>query len=891
MTDKKKQTAEEKSAATESGSVPVDPFVICTVHDAFAYTGAYKVRTPFGDTRQALLLTSSSCTPIGATEATQILPGDEVLGFFPEGFSYGFIIKALPPLANDPRNQVPDSWVLRSRAGAPEDKTHQTPYENEDNRLVNASISRPADTLPGDWGQINELGVALFLGKLMTTMRASDLAKIEAFWGDDLLRIFGWNTQQWTAATERFAFDDEGEYSEILRGTPFMWESMGSYATGEEIFEKNEGDDGGLTRGSEKAYYEPKEKKQVMVFRSQHLRGYLGDVSREQIVITPPEAEGVAKQDDPQDFRGLLEIHKMLDGTYAVRSAKQIILEKSLMLPVPWQKRDPDDPKGDHAADPEPNYKAANFYGSGGDPQEKKPYEWSDTENPMTRNNELWDQEEYLFGKFGLQAADAHKEDWQTAEASAIKFSASDEDNVIDEALYKPKMDFKPFKKLPKYADVTIDKREGHAVRYYKTRSSFHMLDDGSIVLEDGYGSQIVMSGGNIEITCQGDVFTRPGRSAITWAPRDIISRAGWCNEITASKKDVRIKGENNVHVYAGDGDKGNILLECRSKADPAASEWDGKQGTDIESKGIILKCKDAAIDIWSDWRVFAGASKEADGIVEISSGLGRTTIAGKQIGNEATERYGVLVGNDRSSTATPSQFAMDTSSAIMVVSVFDINGAVGVWNGSKGGGLLETQFGVHTKGNVMADGSMSCQGAMSANGMSSTSIHNGTGGGSGPGVSPRGSFVDAEANTTKRTLYAEFDNVTLDDSTSGQGNADVHKAVGFSFRNKDQYKIDDDFRVIEARWQQMYRAFSVNTEKWEEPEVNAAESSTKTRPHPGQEGWETESLYKYADPSASKNVDFTTGQAKDRDKQEQEAPTLEDKKLKDEYVINIQTS
>lgn len=883
------KSADAVSHNAEGPDRPADPFVVCTVHDAFAYTGSYKVRTPYGDTRQAVQAIDASATPIGATEFTQILPGDVVLCYFPVGFPYGFVIKVLTPLCNDPRFQIPDSIVARSRVGLIEDKTHHTPYENTENRLINASLGRPLDTLPGDWGVVNEFGLAIFLGKLMAAFKASDLAKIEAFWGDNLLRIFGWNTQQWTAACEHFSFDDEGEYSEITRSTPFMWESLGAYEAGNEIFEKNEGDDGGNVRGSEKAYCEPKEKKQIMVFRDQHLRGYLGDISREQVVTRPPEAPtDPAKQDDPQDYRGLLEIHTMLDGTYAVRSSKQIILEKSLMLPVPWQKRDPDDPEGDHAADPNPNYKAANYYGSG-DTQEKKPYEWSDEENPMIRNNELWEQEEYLFGKFGLQALDAHEEDWETAEAADVKMSESESENIIDETLFSPKMDFEPFKELPKYAEVTIDQRDGYDTRYYRSRSCVHMLDDGSIVLEDGYGSQIVMSGGNIEITCQGDVFTRPGRNAITWAPRDIIQRAGWCAELTAAKKDVRIKGENNVHVYAGDGNKGNILLECRSSNDPIKTDWEGNIGEDIESRGIILKCEEAAIDIWSDWRVFVGASKEANGIVEVSSGLGRTTIAGKDVGVEATAQFGVLVGAARSATGTPVQFGMDTSSAYMVATRFDIDANVGVWTGSLGGGLLETERGMSTKASILANGSMACSGSMAANGMISNSIHNGVGGGRGPNITSRGGQVTAEAAKQVSLLYSEFDNVTLDNSVVGQGNKDVQDSVGFSFRKTlDHYKIEENFRIIEARWQQMYRAFGVNSEKWEEPQVDAPDG-TPTRPHPGYDAWDQGTYYKYSDPSASKNVDYEKGQAKTREDQSEQAPSLTDAALASEYVINVQ--
>jgi hypothetical protein len=183
----------------------------------------------------------------------------------------------------------------------------------------------------------------------------------------------------------------------------------------------------------------------------------------------------------------------------------------------------------------------------------------------------------------------------------------------------------------------------------------------------------------------------------------------------------------------------------------------------------------------------------------------------------------------------------------------------------------------------------MNCAGIMAANGMSSSSIHNSTGVASGPGVSPRGGPTDASASNAKRILYAEFDSITLDDNTTGQGNEAVQDAVGFSFRKSlEHYKISDDFRVVEARWQQMYRVFSVNSAEWDEPQVDAPDG-TPTRPHPGYDAWDQSDHYAYADPSSSKNVDYQKGQARTRDQQSEEGPTLTDATLKAEYVINVQ--
>ena len=53
---------------------------------------------------------------------------------------------------------------------------------------------------------------------------------------------------------------------------------------------------------------------------------------------------------------------------------------------------------------------------------------------------------------------------------------------------------------LPPYIEVT-DATTGNIVRYYNSASILSMEPDGSIVISDGYGSEIRMSGGNIYIS------------------------------------------------------------------------------------------------------------------------------------------------------------------------------------------------------------------------------------------------------------------------------------------------------------------------------------------------------------------------------------------------------
>ena len=848
-----------------------------TIHDVFAHTNAYVIRLPVGGTRLAAKAGQVSFTPLGAREITQLQIGDSVICYVPEGIPYCYILLALPPQVFDARFAIPDSLVMRSAVGLIEDTMHTFGFQNEKNDLGNFSGGRPADILQGDWGYINELGVAIWLGKLMSCMRASDVAKIEMFWGDDLVRLFGWNLQRFTAGSEKHFFDDEGEYGEVELWTPFIWESLGSYEAGQEVFQDNDGEAGGLKKGSEKSKFEPREEKQSIVFRGLNLRGYLGDASKRMVVLLPSDASGISKTDDAKNYRGVFEEHIGLDGGYRVRSAKEIVFEKSLMMPVPRRLLDPDDPSGDVASGDEANYKAAGQYGDGPD-QEKKPYRWGKDAKPDVRHHELWEYQAYLFGKYGLQVIDAHEKDWSTPEESAVKIDA-DTENQVDPELFTS-LDFTYSKDLPQYGQVTIDQRDGHDVRYYQTRSCFHMLDDGSVVIEDGYGSQIIMSGGNIHQTCQGDIFNRPGRSFITWAPRDFIARAGYCAEISAAKQDVRIKAEKNLHLMAGDGSTGSILLECKARGRSAKSGWDGKVGEDIEDRGIILKAEETSINLWAKY-LYGGIHKDGAGMVEFNAGSGVAVLAGGKVGHEALHEWSVMVGADRSKASQPPQFVLTPSQAVIRAKT-DIVGDLGVWPGSKGsggvsvGGYLAVKVGMGTEGAIIANGHF--VGTTEHVGADASYTFS-------PSPSSEGQKHDRAADQTEESIFGTFDQDAFDTADS-PGNQELWDAVGFSFRKTNEhYQLDEGFQIYESRWQQLYRIFGGNR-KWDEPIVESP-SGVKTRPHPGHEAWESSPHYNYT--TEGTNVDLNRGISKDREEQtEQGVPPLT-ATLKDEYLVNVQ--
>lgn len=844
---------------------------VATIHDVYAHANAYVVRLPVGGSRLATKTGQVGFTPLGAREITHLQVGDSVVCYVPKELPYCYILAVLPPQIFDARFALPDSLVMRSGVGLIEDVMHSLGFQDEQNNMGNFSGGRPADTLQGDWGYINELGVAVWLGKLMTSMRASDIAKIEMFWGDDLVRIFGWNLQKYTAGSEQSAFDDEGEYVEVGRWTPFQSESLGSYEPGVEVFEDNDGEAGGLKRGGEKCKFEGRESRQSMVFRGLELKGYVGDAVRRAIVLLPADGSGISRPDDDKRYRGAFEEHVGLDGGYHLRSAKEIIFEKTVMMPVPRQLRDPDDPGGDTKIDGD--------YPKIGE-QEKKPYEWSKDDKPDVRHMELWEYQAYLFGKYGLQVVDAHAKDWAAPEEGEVGI-ADDTENRIDPALFS-KLDHVFSRDLPKYGRVVIDQRIGHETRYYQAKAGLYMLDDGSVVIEDGYGSQLVMSGGNIHVTCQGDIFNRPGRSFITWAPRDFIGRAGWCAELSSAKKDVRIKAEENLHLLANDTVKGSILIESKATARSKRSGWTGKVGEDIEDGGIIVKAEKSSIGLWTE-NLFGGVHEDGDGKVEFNAGSGFAVMAGGRVGHEALSEWSVMVGPERSDAENPAQMTLRPGEAVLRVSLDITGGFLGVWSGTGGAGDIKAEGEIGSRAGFRTEGVCEANGHFVGSGspfVSKTADYRLT-----PNPQSRRNQKEDSADALKLRIFKSFEDDAFNDPEISLGRKDFWDTVGFSFRLTDTHiKLDGAFQVFESRWQQLYRIFGGVT-TWDEPKVTSP-GGVDTRPHPGEKGW-TQPHYNYA--TDGKNVDLQKGIARDRESQVEQGSAPTTGTLESQYPINVQ--
>lgn len=105
------------------------------------------------------------------------------------------------------------------------------------------------------------------------------------------------------------------------------------------------------------------------------------------------------------------------------------------------------------------------------------------------------------------------------------------------------------------------DTYTGKTKRIYKCTSFITQEEDGSILIKDGWGSEIRMSGGNIYISSALDTFIRPGRDCIGLVPRRLELDANGA-AVIAAKKSVKVASESNLYLSSAvSGEDGYTVL------------------------------------------------------------------------------------------------------------------------------------------------------------------------------------------------------------------------------------------------------------------------------------------------------------------------------------------
>ena len=819
--------------------------------DGIARANAYRVQLErLGSTEVCTELAGLSHTASGPTEIKSYVPGTRVLVYRNPRLAHSIILGSIPRPAFE--GSIHDHLALTSRDRVDESDKRYLNMPSS-GQVGNYSSWRPYDGLQaGEWGAISTTGLKVTIDDFLVQCAVNEFTGVFGFYHDQLLRVSGYNMQTWTAGYERDAYMDQAEYNDTQGYTPYPWEAVGSLRPKQNVIKEYDHESFGVAGGRPYyAHWENKYDNLQPFHRTLQFYGYYGQGGKSALIAPPNDAQWwvyeLQKEGDPQkpyestiktnqypptttakpgsaketlEFQkdkppiGLAEDNTAMDGRRFIASAKGITIAKRMLLPVPTRMRRPEDGNGDN----EDNYMFAGYEWDGTSADKKHHITGdmeTDAKNPnLQRAAGILDLHGYLFNYVGVHPFHWHAKDYKTWEQSELKYAdynhALPKYSDLKSSMYLPE---------PSFKKLDIDHRYKQQ-KFYQSEAFLSILEDGAVVIGDGYGAEIRMCAGSITISAPGDVWLKPGKNAQVWAGRDIIQRANGAVDISTTDKSIRIKAEKDVMILAGNDENkpGGVLIESRSSVEYVDFEPQGGLPVGYTAKfgGILLRAPNSNIATQTqNLYLRAGVDGEGGSIV-LDAGKGEEDII------TVSNKIRHYVGENGEITHFFSRAEVDSPQAGNIFTGrenFFTGNTFVAGNIYASGGLMAPDF-LYSKGPVtgkdffVAPCREDCDKKLTEAAYKIDDYAKDT----LPGFA-RGDYA------------AKIEAPWYDEKRAG--NDRVVEISGFSFRADADYRVEKDFELFEDRWQQYARMGGENTGTWQEKPVKDG-AGQETWPFPG---------------------------------------------------------
>ena len=450
------------------------------------------------------------------------------------------------------------SWELEPTVTAETEQIYADVAADPTNfSKLNSPAGRPNDVLPGHQVWINEAGVGIGIFKLMTAVRATERAKIECFVLDDTVRLVAGYFRQQLSTGEQQVYNDGGMLQDEQYASLYQFEHYGQEEYGQRLTKESGASKGEILKRAEQSTLDLVKPDLAPKKRIQCFSGQLGDIVNVFVAKPDPEQKPETASADSKD-QGLYHQHIDSSGRLTIKSAAGISFQRCDRIPVPKKQREAWDPEGDKVE------QLPNLL------QEKKPVEF-EAAHPYGRALQLRD---------GMA--------WRDRMAVQRLHERSKSDGKKDFYLPEEKDLKVPDDEYDKFGRATEDFKKNDGAR-----ASINLEPDGSIIIRDAWGSEIILAGGNITLNAASHVFVRAGKSIVQLAGHDIVQKARKSVDITARDRDVRIKANVNLHMVS-EGRSGQdapagggVLIESLATSDQQDYSQPGEQTV---SRGIVLR-------------------------------------------------------------------------------------------------------------------------------------------------------------------------------------------------------------------------------------------------------------------------------------------------------------
>lgn len=848
-----------------------------TIVRAIPFLHAYVVHT--GNRQPALTCTAAnfaSFLPIGVRNGQTFPAGSSVLVWKSPSSYLGYIIAVLP----EPALYLPDYIQQGSRSSIRKSPGYQAMVNALENGLGMRpqTSGRAIDGRQGEYSLLTETGSGLLLDPFQAYLRINELCGLWLNYFGNAARLAGADLDILSFVRHQQDMLDEGELSGFTGHIIYPHEAAGRYAANAEGFTTYNTDLVQLDADFSGAETESRYLDQEPIYRIQEYTGYLGH-GYKRFVVKPGKTTGVRRLSEAEstDDLGLFEESLALDGMYGIRSAKGILLSKHPLIAVPKRKRRAADPLGDTAnTAEEPRYA---FSGTQQGQVQHFAREWK--ADDVQFNNLQWvasalDRETHFFNWKSVFPFAYHEKDFDLPQEGDTQ--------PLDRVQYalgsytESFVDTQP-------VEIDVDDRYFRTL-IYKLASMFHMTDDGSIIIADGYGSRIALTGGQLQLDSAGDILLRSASRVVTMA-KDVILRAESNVDVSAANKDVRIKAERNLQVLAGNSGTGGILLE--SKGTGAGHNYLNRVGDEVAGSGITFLAKSGGINLLAqDLYLRSGVEIErANGAGSITldsaRGAGDIFYAGRSHTMFATSGlaiwHGVSPGNATSTKPSALTYFSADNSLLPGAAIVDKGISI------TGGGLWASGS-IVSGDNIQCTGQMGCRnGSLGLGDTSRTQLASLL----ATNISDVKSAVQTNlsAGSSVVTSFTEF---RYSEGRIGHSEL-LENQVGFSYRDtsgRDESTgtygySPTGFKLLETHWQKLTRSGAVSGERplWNEPAVMY--QGKEQLPWPGAANWSNQDnptmlAHKSSDPANPNGYslfDASSGKAKDRttSKEQYESP------------------
>lgn len=529
-------------------------FGIGVVYEYFYDKDCYRIHHKDNPTVLAVSLGASGYLDIASKDP--IKPGTAVLYIHSPQYDKAVIISELPSTTRASENEAASTQALQKFPSTDELLT-KTPELVSNVSLAKGTLIRNGNSAIS-WNRSSALGSLLELGLDYVIARASASAGIEA--AEDTVHLFGEQVHISSLSTAWQEFKNGLGQDTVKHIYKSIYEAQG-YPDVESFNEALE-----TEANSEIGIDDTVVDRETIPL----VTYYEGESAEGQTRVVRAYIEEDEDYEDKVTGR-TLKTHKLVpvfkevlykDGSYRIQSATEISIEKYSIITDPAIRREVSEDEA---------------------PTDRKYSLDLQSTTYAAQNATLnFSYHAYLFGKLYTEK---YAKNWKGRTAADLKNILGLETAIINTP---------DFRQIPKYAELVLDLQEDTKRRIYGSRSGIFFQDDGSVIIEDGWGSQIVMSKGDITITPANNLIARPGANVKAFIPGELDINAVKGAAVSSDEGALSLSAYSSILVKQFSED-GGILVESSSTND--IPNKDGSPaGVIIKSAGLLNTMADTSV-------------------------------------------------------------------------------------------------------------------------------------------------------------------------------------------------------------------------------------------------------------------------------------------------------